>query len=385
MFSILLPIIYIAFISLGLPDAMLGSAWPAVYLEMGVPVSYAGIISFVIAGGTIASSLMSDRLIRRMNTGAITAVSVALTAAALFGFSISNQFWQLCLFAVPYGLGAGSVDSVINNYVALHYRSRHMSWLHCFWGIGASVGPYIMGVCLAGGSWRCGYRTVGLVQVALTAVLLLSLPLWRKGAVEAGTGEGKAIGLREAASLSGAGAAFVTFFCYCGLEATTGLWASSYLVFYKNVEKNLAARMAALFYLGVTAGRFIAGFVSSRLGDRLMVRIGQIIIIAGIAVLVMPFGIYAAFCGLILIGLGCAPVFPSLLHATPANFGAENSQSVMGIQMASAYLGTTLMPPIFGFVAGTVGNFIYPFYLLALAVVMLIAAERLGKANIKRR
>lgn len=381
MISLLLPVIYIAFISLGLPDAMLGSAWPIVHETMAVPVSYAGIISFLIAGGTILSSLSSDRLIRRFGAGAITAVSVALTAGALFGFSAATAFWQLCLIAIPYGLGAGSVDSAINNYVALHYKSRHMSWLHCFWGIGASLGPYIMGLSLAGGSWRGGYRTVGIIQVALCAVLFISLPLWQKSGAGSGREHGRGLSLSAAAKLPGAGSAFAAFFCYCALEATAGLWASSYLVFNKNVDKGRAAQMAALFYLGITVGRFISGFVSGRLGDRRMVRLGQIIILAGVAALLLPMGEAASCAGLVLMGLGCAPVFPSLLHATPQNFGAENSQSVMGIQMASAYVGATLVPPLFGFASSAFGEGIYPYCLALLAAAMLFFAERLGKTE----
>ena len=384
MIHLLLAIIYVAFISLGLPDALLGAAWPSMYQGLGVAVSWAGIVSMIIAGGTIVSSLLSERLIRALGTGRVTLFSVALTAAALFGFSGSHAFWQLCLWAVPYGLGAGSVDAALNNFVALHYRSRHMSWLHCFWGIGATAGPYVMGLCLTGGlGWNSGYRVIGLIQAALVVCLALSMPLWKRqgdarGPEDAGQG---GLGMRAVLRLPGARAVLTAFFCYCALEATTGLWASSYLVLHKGVQAETAAKWAGLFYLGITAGRFACGFVTDRLGDRTMVRLGQGSALAGTVLILLPAGAPVTLLGLLLVGLGCAPIFPSLLHETPDNFGPGNSQSLMGMQMACAYVGTTFMPSLFGVLAQQIGVRLLPLYLMALVALMFLTAEQMNRIH----
>lgn len=382
MFQLLLVIIYIAFISLGLPDALLGSAWPSMYSELYVPVSYAGFISMIIAGGTIISSLFSDKLIRRLGTGMVTAISVAMTAAALLGFSCSHSFLELCLWGIPYGLGAGSVDTALNNFVALHYKSRHMSWLHCFWGVGATVGPYIMGMCLTNGlRWNSGYLFIGIIQIVLVLCLFLSLPLWKVKNASAKAGETiyKAISLKETVRLPGAKAILTAFFCYCALEATTGLWASSYMVLYKGIHAETAAKWAALFYLGITMGRFISGFITDRLGDKAMVRSGQGIAALGIVLLMLPMGKSATLFGLIFIGLGCAPIYPSLLHETPVNFGTENSQAIMGIQMACAYVGSTFMPPVFGYMAQNISVRLYPFYLIIFVILMFFMVEKMNR------
>lgn len=382
MFQLLLVIIYIAFISLGLPDALLGSAWPSMYSELYVPVSYAGFISMIIAGGTIISSLFSDKLIRRLGTGMVTAISVAMTAAALLGFSCSHSFLELCLWGIPYGLGAGSVDTALNNFVALHYKSRHMSWLHCFWGVGATAGPYIMGMCLTNGlRWNSGYLFIGIIQIVLVLCLFLSLPLWKVKNASAKAGETiyKAISLKETVRLPGAKAILTAFFCYCALEATTGLWASSYMVLYKGIHAETAAKWAALFYLGITMGRFISGFITDRLGDKAMVRSGQGIAALGIVLLMLPMGKSATLFGLIFIGLGCAPIYPSLLHETPVNFGTENSQAIMGIQMACAYVGSTFMPPVFGYMAQNISVRLYPFYLIIFVILMFFMVEKMNR------
>lgn len=384
MYHLLLLIIYIAFISLGLPDALLGSAWPSMYRELSVSVSSAGIISMIIAGGTILSSLLSGRLIHRLGTGLVTFVSVALTAAALFGFSLSHSFLQLCLWAVPYGLGAGSVDAALNNFVALHYKSRHMSWLHCFWGIGATAGPYIMGLCLTQGlRWNFGYKLIGLIQMVLVLCLFLTLPLWKtlKDTKEENTGSHKALTIKEVLALPGAKAILTAFFCYCALEATTGLWASSYMVLYKGIHAETAAKWAALFYLGITLGRFICGLITDRLGDKNMVRLGQGLALLGTILLLIPVSDTMTLTGLIFIGLGCAPIYPSLLHETPDNFGAQHSQSLMGIQMACAYVGSTFMPPLFGFLAQRLHIMFYPVYLLLLVIFMFLMVERMNKIH----
>ncbi len=383
MTALLLGVIYLSFISLGLPDSLLGSAWPTMYGAFGVPVSFAGVISVIISLGTIVSSLQSDRLTRALGTGKVTALSVGLTALALFGFSVSSSFWMLCLWAIPYGLGAGSVDASLNNYVALHYASRHMSWLHCMWGVGASVGPAIMGYALAGGQgWPMGYRYISLIQIALTAVLLFSLPLW-KGRAQApnGAGEGRPMKLHEVLAIPGAKAVMLTFFCYCAVEGTAGLWASSYLVLQRGVAAETAAGFASLFYLGITAGRAASGFLTLKFNDTQMIRIGQAILLTGILALLLPLGQDAALAGFVLLGLGCAPIYPSIIHSTPAHFGAERSQAVIGVQMACAYVGGCVMPPLFGFLASRITVALLPFYLLALALLMVAMHERLVRCT----
>ena len=382
MFQLLLLMIYLSFISLGLPDALLGSAWPAMYPQLGVPVSYAGVISMIIAAGTIVSSLQSDRLTRRFGPGRVTAFSVATTAAALFGFSCCRSFWQLCLWAVPYGLGAGSVDAALNNYVALHYKSRHMSWLHCMWGLGASAGPYVMGYLLTGGAaWNAGYRCIGWIQVGLTALLFLTLPLWKRQPAAdepaADPAARTALPLREIVRIRGVREALVVFFCYCALEQTAGLWASSYLTLHTGVPAETAAGFASLFYIGITAGRALSGFATLRLSDTQMVRLGQGIICAGIAAMLLPLGAAVSLAGLILIGLGCAPIYPCILHATPAHFGAARSQAVIGVQMASAYVGICLMPTLFGVLAAHISVALLPVWLLGTLVLMFAMHERL--------
>ena len=383
MVNLLLAIIYLAFISLGLPDSLLGSAWPTMNAEFGVPLSYAGIISMIIALGTIVSSLQSDRLTRRFGTGAVTAASVAMTAAALFGFSVTRSFPFLCIWAIPYGLGAGSVDASLNNYVALHYKSRHMSWLHCMWGVGATAGPYLMGYALTSGKgWSAGYRYIGIIQVVLTAILIFSLPLWKKRSGEGSVEDeksGKALTLRQIAVIPGAGEVMLCFFCYCGLETTAGLWASSYLTLSKGVPADTAAAFAGLFYLGITVGRGFCGFVTLRFNDTQMIRLGQTVLAVGVAALLLPGPQALSLAGLVLVGLGCAPIYPSIIHSTPDHFGADRSQAVIGIQMASAYVGNLVMPPLFGLLANNVAPALFPVYLLALLILMIVMHEQLTR------
>ena len=367
MFHLLLGIIYLAFVSLGLPDSLLGAAWPSIYPEFSVPVSYMGGISMIIAAGTIVSSLQSSRLTARFGTGRVTAFSVLLTAAALFGFSISRSYLELCLWAVPYGLGAGCVDASLNNYVALHYASRHMSCL-----------------ALSGGqSWSMGYRSIAALQILLTAVLFLSLPLWGR-APSAGDQDGpspapaaRALSLSQIVRIPGAKEVMLTFFCYCALEQTTGLWASSYLVLQWGLSSETAAHFASLFFIGITVGRALSGFLTLKCSDAQMVRLGQGVVLGGIVLLLLPLGERAALPGLILIGLGCAPIYPSIIHATPEHFGPACSQAMIGVQMASAYVGTCLMPPFFGLLANHIGVSLLPGYLLVILALMAASHEGL--------
>jgi fucose permease len=380
MFTIfLLIIIYISFISLGLPDSLLGSAWPSMYNSLNVPLYYAGFISMIVAGGTVVSSIFSEKIIRRFGTGVVTAASVLMTAMALVGFSISHAFVALCLFAIPLGLGAGSVDAALNNYVALHYKARHMSWLHCFWGIGASIGPIIMSVFLMRkNSWNLGYRAIGIIQICLVVLLFISLPLWEKKENEMKT-KSESVKFAQLFHIAGVKQALAAFFCYCSIETVTGLWGSSYLATVKNISPEIASRWIAWYYIGITSGRFISGFVTMKFSNRHMIRLGQGIIAGGIVVLALPLGNYALLPGFFMMGLGCAPIYPSLIHETPKNFGKEYSQGIIGMQMASAYIGTTLIPPIFGRIAAQVGFNIFLLFIGILLVIKIIMVEVLNK------
>ena len=380
MIHLLLVIIYLSFISLGLPDGLLSAGWPSMYGPLEVDVSFAGIISMIICAGTILSSLMSDWLTHKLGAGKVTALSVATTALALIGFSISDRFWMLCLWAVPYGLGAGSVDAALNNYVALHYSSRHMSWLHCMWGIGASTGPYVMGMILSGGgSWTTGYWTIGLLQILLTAILLFSLPLWKDKSHRQDTPESKPLPLTQVIRIPGAWEIMVAFFCYCALEQTAALWSGSYLALLVGYSGEEAASLASLFFLGMTVGRALSGFLTMKLDDTKMIRLGFVIIALGIVTLMLPFGSTSALPGLLLVGLGCAPIYPCVIHSTPHHFGPERSQALIGIQMAAAYVGTALMPPLFGLIAQHLSLSLLAPYLLILLLLMTLTHQKMLK------
>lgn len=386
MVSLLLPIIYLAFISLGLPDALLGAAWPSMYPQLGAGVAWAGGVSMIISAGTIVSSLASERLNTRLGTGRVTALSVATTAVALFGFSTCTQFWQLCLWAIPYGLGAGSVDAALNNYVALHYESRHMSWLHCMWGIGAAGGPVIMGWALAGSTWQNGYRIISILQIVLTAVLIFSLPLWQTPA-DTGAGEDFTLEHRTLPQLMkvpGVPEVMCCFALYNGLEAVAGMWAASYCTLVRGLDATTAASWASLFYLGITVGRFFSGFLTMKFNDQQMIRLGQTLIAVGIALLLLP-GSAVLPVGLVVIGLGCAPIYPCIIHETPANFGKNLSMAMTGIQMAAAYVGVTMLSPFFGVLAQNITMQLYPWALLAMLVLMFILSEQLHKKTAARR
>ncbi len=378
--GLLLVVIYLAFISLGLPDSLLGPAWPTMYIDLAVPIHFAGIISMIVAGGTVISSLFSARLIARLGVASVTTGSVLMTALALVGFSFSHHFIFLCLLAIPLGLGAGCVDAALNNYVALHYKAKHMNWLHCFWGVGAAIGPIIMARQLANGeSWNSGYFAVGSIQMALVLVLLLSIPLWirRSATLPGDHGDTKA-GFKTLLRIAGLKQALVVFFCYCSVEATFGLWGASYLVFARHLEPETAARLVSIYYVGITVGRFASGFIAGHLTNKQLVYLGQGIIVLGLLVLLLPFDA-ALLPGFLLIGLGCAPIFPSLLHETPRNFGEKHAQAIMGMQMASAYIGITLMPLLFGKLASYVDySFLLGFIalMLALQIVMTYNLNR---------
>lgn len=379
MLTILLIIIYIAFISLGLPDAILGSAWPLMHTDLNVPISYAGIATMIVSGGTIISSFFSEKMIRKFGTGKVTTISVLLTATGLLGIYFAPSFIWICLLGIPLGIGAGAVDAALNNFVALHYEAKHMNWLHCFWGIGATSGPFIMSLFLLNqNGWRIGYATIGIIQAILVICLFISLPLWRQFETTQKVEEedDNDIKIKSLLKIPGAKPTLIAFFCYCAVELTTGLWASSYLVVNDGLAVELAAKWASFYYLGITVGRFIAGFLTMKLTNTQMIRIGQTICIIGAILLVLPITSVFKLIGLIFIGLGCAPIYPAMLHETPNRFGKELSQRLMGIQMATAYVGSTLIPPLFGALSKVLGLQMLPYFLLIFLIIMLVSSEK---------
>lgn len=385
MYSLLLVLIYIAFISLGLPDSLLGSGWTVMHAEVNVPIPYMGIVSMIISGGTIVSSLLSDKLTRKLSTKIVTVGSVFLTVIALFGFSVSTSFWMLIAFAIPYGLGAGAIDAALNNYVALHYSSKSMSWLHCFWGVGTIVSPFIMSYALTYSVWNTGYRIVGFLQLGIALLLLLTLPVWKVNK-DTSVSSGKSIGLIKALKIKGVPFLLVGFFAYCAAEATTMNWASTYFSTVKNMPAEQAARLASLFYIGITVGRFLCGFITDKLGDKKMIELGTGVLLCGVVLLFIPTEyIIVSQIGFIIIGLGCAPVYPCIIHSTPSNFGEENSGAIIGIQMASAYVGSTFIPPLFGLLGGILGYKIMPIYILAFFVLMIVMVEMTFKITSKKK
>ena len=392
MFSLLLFIIYLSFISLGLPDAVLGAAWPIIHEEFGVPISFSGSIYMLISCCTILSSLKSESLRLRFGTGKITAFSVLLTAVAIFGFSISPSLSVMLFFAIPYGLGAGSVDAALNHYVAVHYSGRSMNWLHCMWGIGAALGPYILGFVLQRGeSWRSGYLVLSIIQATLTIVLFLSLGLWGKEEKKEKTEEKKTpMSFRQILSITGAKECLVSFFLYCAIEQTLGLWSGSFMVYSLKIEAKLAASFVALFYFGITFGRFLAGILAAQWQDEALILGGCGILFLGLVLLfcsmvpsqeVKLFGMelrqILVICALLLSGLGCAPIYPAIIHSTPRNFGAENTSALIGKQMAAAYIGSMSFPPFFGVLAKIFGTGLFPFFSTVLFFGMLFMYRNL--------
>ena len=386
MFTLLLAIIYLGFISLGLPDALFGASWPVLQPTLDVPLSFAGIVTMTVSGGTIIASLLSDKLTSKFGAGLVTAVSVGMTATSLLGFSFCTEFWHLILCAIPLGLGAGAVDAALNNFVALHFASKHMSWLHCFWGVGASISPYIMSFWLARNEqWESGYRTVGIIQIILTAILFISLPLWKKiktnnFATDDKEEAPKPKKLTEIFKIKGVKSVLFSFFAFCAVEATAFSWTSSFLVFDKGLNVELAAKYASLFYLGMTVSRLITGFFADKLGDKKMIRLGYTIAVFGLLMMILPFGnTLICLIGIFITGFGNGPVYPAIIHSTPQNFGKENSQAVVGVQMAFAYTGSTFMPPLFGLIGNHVSLSLFPVFLLFFIILGSLLIENLNK------
>ena len=380
MAHLFLAVIYLAFIALGLPDSLLGNGWPVMHQDFGVPLSYAGIVSVIIALGTIVASLISEKVTRRLGPGRVTVLSITLTAIGLLAFCFSNHFWQLCFWAIPYGLGAGGVDAALNNYMALHYKSRHMNWLHSMWGVGATTGPFIMGWALAGRySWHGGYFVIGMIQAVIVVLLILSLPLWKQNKEGTKVEKTESLSFGQVMSIKGSKEIMAAFFCYCAIEQTTGLWAASYLVFKGGLPEEMASRFAGFFFMGIMVGRMVSGFLTFRFKDTQMIRMGCAGVFIGLIAILLPFGGIFTVLGLILLGLGCAPIYPAIVHSIPYHFGAERSQAVMGVQIAGAYVGLCVMPPLFGPIANHISVGLLPIYLLIMAVIMAVSHEKLQK------
>lgn len=386
-------IIYLAFISLGLPDSLLGSAWPVIWPDIGSSVGSAGIVSMVIAGGTIVSSLASGSMIQRLGTGRIALFSCFLTAGALLGFSMAPSMIWLVVLAIPLGLGAGAVDAALNHYVAENYKVHHMNWLHCFWGVGATMGPIIMSSYIADhNSWRSGYTTVSVIQFSLVIILLITLPLWKRVAamrelhqprsesnVDTDTQQQEQNLKPNIIRIKGVKPTLMAFLFYCGVESTVGLWGASYLVGARNITADTAAIWLSLYYGGITIGRLVTGFITLRVTNRLLIRYGQIITIIGGIILLLPLSASFSLMGFMLIGLGLAPIYPGLLHETPARFGKEHSAKLMGYQMAVAYTGTTLLPPMFGLIASQTSIGLFPSVVIAFLIFMWLSAEKVNR------
>ena len=386
MYSLLIAIIYLAFISLGLPDSLLGSAWPIMHQEIGVSISFMGVISMVISGSTIISSLFSNKLTCKFGTKWVTTASIFLSAIALMGFSLSNNIVMIILFAIPYGFGAGGIDAALNNYVALHYSSKHMSWLHCFWGVGTIISPFVMSYTLASSSWNMGYRIISLIQLGIGLILLISIPIWKvnNSTFISKNEKSNNLGIINALKIKGVPSLLLGFFCYCATESTATSWACTYLVESNNIDEPTAAAFASSFFIGMTIGRFLGGFIMDKLGDRKMILLGTAILLIGVCFMIIPINNHIiSLIGLIISGLGCAPIYPSIIHSTPSNFGAENSGAIIGIQMACAYLGSTFMAPLFGVIAKFIGFNLFPIYILIFAIVMIIMLEKTFKLTKK--
>jgi len=392
MSTILLLIIYLAFISLGLPDSLLGASWPVMRSDFASPIGMAGVLSMTITVGTIVSSLVSGAVVGRFGTGRVTLISCVLTASALLGFSYAPSIVWLIICAIPLGLGGGAVDAALNHYVAARYRAHHMSWLHSFWGVGATAGPIIMAAYLTGNaSWRDGYLAVASMQFLLVIILLVTLPIWRRqaGQQSAGSSAGEAKGSLSDTEAKpklahGVKYALASFLFYCGIETTVGLWGSSYLVNVRGLPADDAAFWVSVYFGGITIGRFITGFVTFRASNRLLIRTGQATALAGTLLLLLPLPTGFALAGLLITGLGLAPIFPSMLHETPNRFGQAHAGRIMGYQMAVAYTGSTLVPPLLGLLAGFMTVGIFPLYLVILALAMLLVSERLNVLLKKR-
>ncbi|WP_026906485.1 MFS transporter [Paucisalibacillus globulus] len=388
MTTFLLIIIYLAFISLGLPDSLLGAAWPVMQSDIGAPLETGGILFMTISAGTIISSLISGKVLKKFGTGKVTFVSVLMTATALLGFYFAPSVAWLIVCAIPLGLGAGAIDAGLNDYVATNYKAHHMSWLHCFWGVGATLGPIIMAqFILEGNAWRNGYFVIAGIQFALVFILLFTLPLWKKVKNSSNTPLDEETESKDdeddtdikPLQVKGVKLALVSFLFYCSVEATMNLWGASFLVEIKGISPATAAGWVSFYFAGITIGRLITGFVTFKTTNRTLIRSGQIIALTGAIILLLPLPTTFSLIGFIIVGLGLAPIFPSMLHETPTRFGKRHSQTIMGYQMAVAYTGTTFMPPLIGFFASQSTIAIFPICIVIFVIAMLLSSEKLNK------
>ena len=382
MLYFLLVIIYASYIGVGLPNGILSAAWPTMHESLGAALSGAGTVSMLMSACTIAASVGTPFFLRRIGTKNTAALCIALTAFGLLGTSFCRSFFAVCLCAVPYGLGAGGIDVALNDFLARHYKSRYLAWMHCMWGLGASVGPYIVAYALETGGWTLGYRCIGLLQLAVVAMLFMSTPLWKRAGDLPAASEKKAAGQSTRSvlrSTPGAGLIIGMFFCYCALEKTASLWCGSYLVYSRGFSAEKAAAFVSLFFLGITAGRALSGFVSVLFSDKQMVRLGSGALVCGLLVLLAVQTQPAALVGFFLIGLGCSPIYPCIIHMTPALFGEEKAQTLIGIELAGAYVGSLSMPPLFGLLANAGKTSLLPAYILALTLGMIVLHELLHR------
>lgn len=387
MATALLIIIYIAFIGLGIPDSLFGTAWPAIYSEFELPISFGSFVTIIISCGTVLSSVISSKIISRLGTNKVSAYSTLLTALALLGFSFAPNLWVMCFWAIILGIGAGAIDVALNNYVAIHYSATHMSFLHCFYGVGVSVSPYILSLVIAGNfGWRGGYRIAFAIQLIITLLLFLSLPLWRKahgGENESEENTHKDLSFGSVLKIPGVKMMCSLFIASCAIECTCGGWGSTFLVEYKHLPAEKAAQIIMIYYIGMTLGRFLSGVLAAKLHSWKIIKLGQIVLGLALLLLILPGGVYLCALGMFLIGLGNGPLFPNFNYLTPENFGSDISQSVIGIQMASAYIGIMIAPTLCGLLGQVFGMVIFPFYLIVFYAIMIPVTIRI-KTVLKR-
>lgn len=375
MYLLLLAVIYLAFVSLGLPDSLLGAAWPTIHSEINIPISYMGILSMIISGMAIITSIEAEKLTKKFSTRVVTAFSILLTAVGMWGFSCSKSFLEMIFWTIPYGIGGGAIDAALNNYVALHYKSKHINWLHCFWGVGTIVSPYIMSYAVKQYHWSVGYKLVAIIQLFIFAIFMLSFPLWKVNESKEENEESSPLKIREVINIKGVKYILIAFFCYCAAEATNMLWASSFLEVERAASKELAAAYGSLFFIGITLGRFISGLLSEKLSDTELVKLGNILAIIACFIIIVPNQIISVI-GFVLIGLGCSPIYPCIIHSTPVIFGKEKSQAIIGVQMACAYIGSTFMPPVFGLIANHISMKLMPFFVLFFLLILLFTYNK---------
>ena len=387
MATALLIIIYIAFIGLGIPDSLFGTAWPAIYSEFELPISFGSFVTIIISCGTVLSSVISSKIISRLGTNKVSAYSTLLTALALLGFSFAPNLWVMCFWAIILGIGAGAIDVALNNYVAIHYSATHMSFLHCFYGVGVSVSPYILSLVIAGNfGWRGGYRIAFDIQLIITLLLFLSLQLWRKahgGENESEENTHKDLSFGSVLKIPGVKMMCSLFIASCAIECTCGGWGSTFLVEYKHLPAEKAAQIIMIYYIGMTLGRFLSGVLAAKLHSWKIIKLGQIVLGLALLVLILPGGVYLCVLGMFLIGLGNGPLFPNFNYLTPENFGSDISQSIIGIQMASAYIGIMIAPTVCGLLGQVFGMVIFPFYLIVFYAIMIPVTIRI-KTVLKR-